>query len=471
MGSRVARLAAIGAAMVTVGGLAVGPTGCGGSDFAAMDGGGGTEAGAEAGADTGSPGSPGDAGGSDGGVVSASDGGPARSFALASGGVQLVVSTPPLGLQITPANLGEDDDVLEIHQEFYGIPWQSFQAGNPPPAEWTAMMDSIAGAAKATGKPVFLSITPLNGGRDHLAARTYIDSGEVKSQDNWSSACYDFDSAPDAASIKQAYLRYEAWMIDEFAPRWLNVAVEANLFFEKCPSAVHGLVTMSNAAYDAAKAKNAAMVVFPSIQIDHLYGYSSDSCPSPAQRATCFDQAYAQIAPLKRDRFAMSTYPMLNQFQTPADLPIDWFTRGASRGGERPLIAETGWNSASIVVKPRAGACTTIFTGSEPDEAAYLGRVLDAAVSGNIELVNWWSDRDLLDARLMTDCPCTFDTTWCAVLDIFRGPANDAGPDTQLLGELTLKAFGVMGLRDYAGAKKTNVYARWAAARATPWKP
>jgi hypothetical protein len=96
--------------------------------------------------------------------------------------------------------------------------------------------------------------------------------------------------------------------------------------------------------------------------------------------------------------------------------------------------------------------------------------VLDAAQTGGIELVNWWSDRDLVVDALMTDCPCTFDSTWCAVLDIFRGPATDAGPDTQAQGELGLKAFGVMGLRAYDGTVKPDVYARWTAARATPWK-
>ena len=396
---------------------------------------------------------------------------PGRTFGLASGGVQLIVTGSPLGLQITPANLADDDDVLEIHQEFYGIPWDAFEAGTAPPAEWSARMDAIAATTKAAGKPVFLSLTMLNGGRDHLAARTTIDNGDVKTEDDWSARCYDFRTATDAQTVEQAYLRYVAFMIDEFSPHWLNVAVEVNLFFEKCPAAATGLVDVSNAAYDAAKAKSASLVVFPSLQIDHLYGYSKDSCPDTAQRESCFDQAYAQIAPLKRDRFAMSTYPMLNSFTTAADVPTDWFTRGAARGGERPLVAETGWNSSPMVVHPRASACETLFQSSESEEAAYLGRVLDAAQAGNIELVNWWSDRDLLDARLMTDCPCTFDSTWCAVLDIFRGPATDAGPDTQLTGELSLKAFGVMGLRTYDGTPKADVYARWTAARATPFTP
>lgn len=167
----------------------------------------------------------------------------------------------------------------------------------------------------------------------------------------------------------------------------------------------------------------------------------------------------------------MSTYPMLSVAGSPADLPADWFIRGASRAGERPLVAETGWNSAPLIVEPRGAACATLFASTEADEAAYLGRVLDAAQVDDIDLVNWWSDRDLLLTQLMTSCPCTFDATWCAVLDIFRGPPSDGGVDTQLQGELALKAFGVMGLRDYYGAIKPSVYRRWTGARATPWLP
>src|SRR5258708_1918837 len=164
-------------------------------------------------------------------VDGGADAGSSRSFALASGGVELRV-TAPLGLQIPSANLADDGDAIEIHQEFYGIPWAAFEAGAAPPTEWTALMDSLASAAKGSGKPIFLSLSMLNGGRDHLAAKTVIQNGEVKTQDGWSTPCYDFRAAPDGAARKQAYLDYVAWMVDEFSPRWLNVAVEVNLFFE-----------------------------------------------------------------------------------------------------------------------------------------------------------------------------------------------------------------------------------------------
>src|ERR1700689_1702042 len=46
------------------------------------------------------------------------DAGAPRSFRLASGGVQLLVTGPAVGFQITPSNLATDVDIIEVHQEY-----------------------------------------------------------------------------------------------------------------------------------------------------------------------------------------------------------------------------------------------------------------------------------------------------------------------------------------------------------------
>ncbi len=412
----------------------------------------------------------GDTSSPEGAVEAAFDSGPGRLYRLASGGVQLLVSGPDLGLQMTPANLATDVDVVDLHHEYYGVPWSQLESGQPPPAEWTAKMDSIAQAAKATGKPVFLSVSMLDGARKTIAPQVVVNNGQLQTQPS-ATQCFDFATDPNGPAAKTAYLAYVAWMIDEFSPEYLNVAVEVNLFFESCPSQAAGVVDVANAAYDAAKAKNGSLVVFPSIQIEHLYGYSG-SCPSPSQRTQCFDANYAQIAPLERDRFAMSAYPYVpGVFETPADIPADWFSRGAARGGERALLAETGWNSTPVVAETSGGVCMTVETSTEADEAAYLARVLADAQSMPMDLVDFWDDRDLVTAELMTNCPCTFDTTWCAVLSAFSGQPVDGGFDTYFFGQVLLKAFGTMGVRDYQGNPKPMTFPIWQAALATPHSP
>jgi hypothetical protein len=398
------------------------------------------------------------------------DAGPTRAYRLATAGAQLLVTGPALGLQLTEANVVEDSDVIAVHQEFYGLPWDAFESDTAPPVEWVAVMDRLAASAHGAKKPVFLSVTMLNGKRESLAPKTRIEQGQVKTTDDWSAKCYDFARAPDAAQKREAYLRYVASMVTRFAPTYLNIAIEVNLFLEKCPEATPGLIALINAVYGAVKAESPDTLVFPSFQIDHLHGYSEDSCASATQRDACFDSAYAVIAPILRDRFAISSYPYLAGFKSVAELPSDWFTRAAARGHETALIAETGWPSTGIVVRTKTGSCQTYFSFDESVSAAYLARVLADAESGALELVTWWSDRDLLIEPLMTDCPCKFDATWCSVLDIFRGPASSGAVDTQAVGELLLKIFGTMGIRRYDGAPKTAHYAQWNAARALPFQ-
>jgi hypothetical protein len=388
-----------------------------------------------------------------------------RKPLLATSGAQLRVTGERLGLQLTAANLVDDADVFAVHQEFYGIPWSAFEASTAPPAEWDALMHELAAQAMAAHKPVFLSISMLNGARQRLAATTRIDAGQVKTSDDTTAPCYDFATASDAASKRKAYLRYVEAMVELFQPAFVNLAIEVNLFFEKCPAAAPGLVEVINAAYDAAKAKRSQAVVFPSFQIDHLYGYSKDSCPDASQRAKCFDDHYAQLAGIKRDRFAMSSYPFLDQISTPSALPADWFERGAKRGKEQPLIAETGWLATPLAAKLDAGTCTRVFEYDDAASEAYLRRVLGDAARLEMDLVTWWSDRDLVPIELMTNCPCDFDATWCSVLEVLRGPAVAGTPEARFYNEVLLKAFGTMGLRRYDGTPRAGHIAAWAAAR------
>lgn len=383
---------------------------------------------------------------------------------MATVGEKLLVTGSDLGLQLGDAHVSSDADVIGQHHEIYGVPWDAFESNSAPPAEWTAVMQRLSAAAKATRKPVFLSISMLNGTRETLAAKTRIENGQVKTDDAWAPHCYDFRTAADHVAKQAAYLRYVDAMVDFFEPAFLNVAIEVNLFFEKCPAAAGGVIDVINATYDAVKAKHPSVLVFPSFQIDHLYGFSKDSCADPSQRDACFDAAYAVIADIERDRFAMSSYPYLNGITSAATLAPDWFSRGPGRASERGLIAETGWLSTALVAKTGAGICQTVFSFNRTDAAAYVDRVLRDAETANLDLVTWWSDEDLVTVPLMTECPCAFDATWCTVLDIFRGPPGPPGVDTQFFGEIVLKAFGTMGLRDYDGAPKPELFAPWSAA-------
>jgi hypothetical protein len=392
--------------------------------------------------------------------------GNARSYRLAASGTQLLVSGATLGLQLTEANLADDVEVVAVHQEYYGVPWEAFAGTGGPPPGWAARLAALSSFARGAHKQVFLSVSPLDGSRSTLAPRVRTVSGAEVMESGWAPRCWDARTAPDGPTWRDAYVRYVEWMVDAFQPEFLNVGIELNLWDINCPSAWEGMVDVVNAAYDAAKARSPATRVFPSIQIDALYGMAPGSCPPGVDAGVCYETGYAHLARVKRDRFAVSSYPYLGAVPTLDALPTDWFTRAASRAGERTLIAEAGWLSTPLVAQSSGGTCFTALTSDEDLAAAYLNRLLSDAQRAGMELVTWISDRDLIIAPLMTDCGCHQSAEWCAVRDLFRGPPPSGTVDTQLQGELLLKVFGVMGLRTYDGAPKPAVYRRWQQARA-----
>jgi hypothetical protein len=385
--------------------------------------------------------------------------GPTRGYRLASAGVQAFPGETLL-YQITAADVAVDADVVAIHEEFYGIPWDEFEANQPPPDAWAAEMEELASIGRAQHKDVYLALLI---GREWLADKTAIVGGSIQRVPRWSARCYDFAAAADGAAKRMAYARYVDWMVRKFQPRWVNVAVEVNTFLGNCPAAWPGMVGAERAAYDAAKAAKPDAVVFASFQIDALMGYSG--CPTNKTQQQCYDDNYGQIANVKRDRFGVSTYPhLLEPFRRVSSIPADWFTRAAARGGERAIIAEAGWITDPDVAALN-GVCTAALASDEAEAVAYLDLLLAAAQERGIELVTWWSDRDIIPASAMTECPCTFDTTWCATEQIVR---SSAGPDpgAQYVAEVLFKMWGTMGLRRYDGSAKPALMSRWTAARA-----
>ena len=132
------------------------------------------------------------------------------------------------------------------------------------------------------------------------------------------------------------------------------------------------------------------------------------------------------------------------------------------------MIAEVGWLSDSIVAQASTGQCFTAITTDESLEA----RLSRPGARRCRHRTDGPGDVDFRSgppvAPLMGECGCQQSAEWCTVRDIFRGPPPTGTVDSQLAGELLLKAFGTMGLRTYNGTVKPDVYRRWQQARALP---
>ena len=393
---------------------------------------------------------------------------PARTYRLASSGVQL---DPVIGPVVADPDLATDVDAVNVHQDFFGVPWDAFATGAAPPPAWATKMADLAHDARATGKDIFLALAPLDGDRAHLAPNAVASAAGFDLVHGWKPACYDLATAADGGSLRTAYARYVDYMVQLFQPRWTNIAVEVSLFHLGCPAAWDGMVALERQAYDAAKCAAPATPAFPSIQLDALYGRVG--CQRPRTADQCYETEYAALANLARDRFAISTYPYdFAGFARPEDLPADYLSRAAARGGERLFIAETGWLATDVVVTDAVtdqnARCLTALANSPAEQAAYFDRVVADAVASNAEVITWISNRDFLIPQVMTDCPCTFSQPWC---DLIRAVRGQGDPIAQRDAEVGFKVFGTMGIRDWGGAPRQPIFDRWMAARARPVAP
>src|SRR3974390_99224 len=402
-------------------------------------------------------------------VVGTSSGQTSRPFSMSSTGIQAYPNQTSIyqnALANFPAVLS-DADVLTIFPEYLGIPFDSFAtSANPSPTDpWTVQMTALANAAVATGRPLMMEIVLT---RDFPVSKAVNNNGTLQLQTNWAPTCMDFTSSQ-FASVGTAYVNYADWIAKTFAPKYLVLMIENNLYYVLCGGDTpswQAFVNIERNAYDSLKAQFPSMLVFPSFKLEDLYD----------QTLTGFDSAeYVAMANLKRDRFGIATYPFGVQvtpgdFANPYQLPSDYLLRVRDRyPAEFPVvITETGWNSSSIAISYNS-ACYANLVYSDPSfEAAYMDLLIYSGYVGNFDLISWWSDRDLIVSSYSNACvvqatppsfpECNADP-WCIAINNARAQAPNGW--SPAFAELAFKVFGTMGLRDYNGNAKPNTLSIW----------
>jgi hypothetical protein len=398
-----------------------------------------------------------------------------RPYYMSATASQAVANQTPLYQQNTSAfpmsALAQDVDVISVFTEHLGFPVDLFLTSAPPPAThpWTVEITKLATATKAPGKPIMLQFALM---RDSPVARAYALNGELKLDRTWLPRCYDMSTDAIGGLIQKAYVNYVRWVTLLFAPKYVVAMAEINLYYGCFPrdsNAWRAMVTVERNAYDAVKAIYPNVPAFPSFNLEMLYNNS----------AFGFDtDQYNAMSDLKRDRFGISAFPQglpaSNGVTNPYQLPQDYLSRVKDRNPQekRMLITETGWNSQSIAVH-YLGHCVPTVTLSDPSFTyVYLVYVLYYAWLNNFEVVTWWSDRDLIPATAMNTCyPATSPAgcngdLWCLSVLQMEAEFQPYWPTAN--SELVFKAFGTMGLRDYAGDPKPGTMELWQQIRTIP---
>ncbi len=370
-----------------------------------------------------------------------------------------------------------DRDLLSVHvDDFLGIPWTQFQNSTALPAGWVSQWTTLAANAKATGKTLYLAVSPL-GNRTTLAPD--IDGSGTRTE-YWApmdgAGCYQFSSDANAANYKLAYINYVKYIIDLVQPAFFSPAVEMNMQFARCaPADKAAYIAWYTDVHNAIKAAYPQLVVFPTFQLEYLYGTAESvaSCGAGITAAACFPQHLQEALTVPADRLALSSYPLPWKFNPEYNFsyPTDTYAVIQSITNRKIWISETGWATVKILQSYQHGAIGSCGADLIPASMAndselesYMSWLLNEAQKRRFETVIWWLNRDYMDGVVADTCPCSGINDTCTLNDTFYGIG---GTSTEAL----LRTFGNMGLRHYDGSARSALTNVWQKMLARPRQP
>jgi hypothetical protein len=375
----------------------------------------------------------------------------------------------------------DDRDLLSLHvDDFWGVPWIQCLDGtctdSDLPAAWVNQWKNLAENAHASGKTIYLAVSPL-GNRRTLAKRVLADGTY---QENWapadSNGCYKFvEDAANAATYQTAYIAYVKYLVNLVKPAYLSPAVEMNIPFTECAAQKSAWIAWYTGVQNALKAEYPSLVIFPTFQMESMYGIANAQAACTSGTVSeCFGTRLTEALAIPADRMAFSTYPSGWKF-SPAfnySYPTDTFARTKAATTRKIWVSETGWPAVPVRTSYQHGAsgsCAATYAmpdaiANDSEQAKYIDWLLNEAQNQRLEAVVWWLNRDYLDGTVAAKCPCdpaTGDT--CRLADLFYSLGSD-------YGEFALRIFGNMALFNYDDSPRPG-YATWKRFRSRPYTP
>lgn len=291
-------------------------------------------------------------------------------------------------------------DIISLHaDDFLGIPWDYFAGTSPtlPPA-WASKWAQLAADAHATGKAIYLSVSPLE---DRLRLARKVNADDTFTA-NWapvdSSGCYTFAADPNASFYQTAYVNYCAYLIDLVKPQFFSPALEINYTYTFASAQKAGFIAWYTGVHNALKQKYPDIAVFPTFTLEWLYGVGTNPGHGAMPYADYLRQQLAIALSIPQDRTAFSSYPIEWMKVEGSGMPADTYAIIASLTDKKIWVTETGWQAVRIpnVDDSPPGAYDPAYA-NETFQDIYLQWLLQQAETYHFETVIWWLNRDYLD--------------------------------------------------------------------------
>jgi len=232
------------------------------------------------------------------------------------------------------------------------VQWAAMLAGTSAAAAARANALDLANYYRAHNLPIVLMLDVTNGLARNQEAPALVAAGRSITE----------------PAIQQLYRDYVAAIVDVVRPTSIGLAAETNLIRAAAPRAVYdAVVAMTNAAASDLRARGTTTPLYVSVQVETAWGRLAGAGPF----------TYVGIEDDLRDfpfigALGLSSYPYLGGFNTPDDLPTDYYSRLAGTRSLPLMVVEGGWTSGSLGT----------FQSSPQMQARYIHRqseLLDAA--------------------------------------------------------------------------------------------
>lgn len=248
----------------------------------------------------------------------------------------------------------ENGDIIS-HQLEQGVPWT--EALDDKPFHENMMKDWNGRRDLSKNKKVFLSLTPMNEGRNNMELYRGKDE-DMPIPDAFK------DKAFDDPIVKKAYLNYCKRAADHFKPDYMAIGIEVNELFHNSPQMWLGFVELHKYIYAEMKKLYPEMPVLFTISLHNMTN------PSWEDREKQQDEIKKLLE--FTDILGISYYPfMAGQSEKPIET-LEWIRKFT----DKPIaITETGFPAQDIVLK----TYNITIPGSPEKQKTYFETLLNTA--------------------------------------------------------------------------------------------
>lgn len=179
-------------------------------------------------------------------------------------------------------------------------------------------------------------------------------------------------------AVQNAYLGFVRYMAANYKPKYMALAVEVNMIYEKSPDAFQAFVALYSQAYDTVKEISPGTALFVTFQYEDLLGLFPFAPHDPR---------WELLQPLepKLDLLAFSTYPSF-VFDSAAEIPADYYQQLRTRTDKPLAVAEAGFASGPGI--------DGVNEGTEEDQRLFLQRLLAEADTLPLSFLVWFEGQD-----------------------------------------------------------------------------